>query len=101
MDTRQNLWQDVFKQRRVVLENESRGKFLSIGDVSQFQSSLETICRSYSKKHVTKIINRIYPTLDHVRSFTQAITACTQSSGTASLIWGAGLVLIEVRTAFP
>ena len=96
MNQMSDVWQDVFMQKRRQLENANGDKFFGVADVGQFQTSLEAICRAYSRKNFTKIIARIYPSIDHVRSFTQAITACTQASGIASLVWGAGLILLEV-----
>lgn len=81
-----------------MLQNSAtNAKILSVGDLAQFHSSLATLMRRYSEDSVHKTISRIYPSLDHVKSFTQAITACTQANGAASLVWGAGLVLLEVR----
>jgi len=90
------VWEEISKEQRRLLEGKDSGKFLGVADVSQFQTSLQAICRAYSRKHVTQILSRINPGLENVRSFTQAITACTQASGAASLVWGAGLILIEV-----
>ena len=85
------------EKTRVLQNNATNAKNLSVGDLAQFHSSLATLLRRYSEDSVHKTISRIYPSLDHVKSFTQAITACTQANGAASLVWGAGLVLLEVR----
>ena len=74
----------------------THAKILSVGDLAQFRDSLTTLIRRYSDDSVYRTISRIYPSLDHVKSFAQAITACTQANGAASLVWGAGLVLLEV-----
>ena len=90
------VWEEISKEKCRVLEGEYNGTFLSVGDLSQFECSLQAICSKYSDEAFTKVFSRIEAGLENVRSFAQAITACTQASGVASLIWGAGLILIEV-----
>lgn len=90
------------EKTRILQDNAGLGthassKILSVGDLAQFRDSLDTLIRRYSENSVHKTISCIYSSLDHVKSFTQAITACTQANGAASLVWGAGLVLLEVR----
>ncbi len=94
----EETWTRIVKEKtRVLQDNATHAKILSVGDLAQFRASLATLIRRYSEDNVHKTISRIYPSLDHVKSFTQAITACTQANGAASLVWGAGLVLLEVR----
>ena len=95
----QETWTRIVNEKSRVLQDNAGAdaKILSVGDLAQFRASLATLIRRYSEDSLNKIISRIYPSLDHVKSFTQAITACTQANGAASLVWGAGLVLLEVR----
>ena len=96
----QETWTRITEEKTRVLEAHAgieHAKVLSVGDLAQFRVSLATLLRRYSDQSLITTISRIYPSLDHIRSFTHAITACTQASGAASLVWGAGLVLLEVR----
>ena len=95
----QETWTQIIKEKTRVLQDNAGNATanLSVGDLAQFRASLATLIRRVSDGRVNKTISRIYPSLDHVKSFTQAITACTQANGAASLVWGAGLMLLEVR----
>lgn len=96
----QETWRRIIDEQTRVLEDHAgidHARVLSVGDLAQFRASLDTLLRRYADNSLYTTISRIYPSLDHIKSFTQAITACTQASGAASLVWGAGLVLLEVR----
>ncbi len=97
----QETWMRIVKEKTRVLQDNAdigtHGNILSVGDLTQFRDSLTALIRRYSDDSVNRTISRIYPSLDHVKSFAQAITACTQANGAASLVWGAGFVLLEVR----
>ena len=96
----QETWTRITEEKTRVLQNHAEvdhARILSVGNLVQFRASLDTLLRRYSDHTLNTTITRIYPSLDHIRSFTHAITACTQASGAASLVWGAGLVLLEVR----
>ena len=96
----QETWTRITEEKRRVLQAHAGiddARMLGVGDLAQFRASLDTLLRRYSDHSLNTTITRIYPSLDHIRSFTHAITACTQASGAASLVWGAGLVLLEVR----
>ena len=101
----QETWTRIVKEKTRVLQDNAGiathandlVPYLGVGDLAQFRASLATLIRRFSDESVNKTISRIYPSLDYVKSFTQAITACTQANGAASLVWGAGLILLEVR----
>lgn len=101
----QETWTRIVDEKRRLLQDHvgvsskssTHANVISVGDLAQFRASLATLIRRYSDHSLNTTISRIYPSLDHVKSFTQAITACTQANGAASLVWGAGLVLLEVR----
>lgn len=96
----QETWTRITEEKTRVIEDHAHARVLGVGDLAQFRASLATLLRRYSDHSLNTTISRIYPSLDHIRSFTHAITACTQASGAASLVWGAGLVLLEVRPYF-
>ena len=96
----QETWNRITEEKMRALEVHAgieHAKVISVGDLAQFRASLATLLLRYSDHSLNATISRIYPSLDHIKSFTRAITACTQASGAASLVWGAGLVLLEVR----
>lgn len=96
----EETWTRITEEKTRVVQAHAgvdHAKILGVGNLNQFRASLDTILRRYKDHNLNTTITRIYPSLDHIRSFTHAITACTQASGAASLVWGAGLVLLEVR----
>ena len=63
----------------------------------ELEALLERTCNQYAQRKMSKLlIEKLYPLFDHIKSFTDSITASTQSNGYASLCWGALLAVIKV-----
>jgi len=88
------LWDDAFNERKAALESQSPIA-LKLSNYEDFNNNLNDILDKYCRNISAKILKKITPTLDHVRSFTSAIGAITQSQMIATLTWGALLVVIE------
>jgi hypothetical protein len=87
-------WDDIFNEWKAALERESPIA-LKQSNYEDFNSSLNDILDKYCRNISVKILKKITPTLDHVRSFTSAVGALTQSQMIATLTWGALLNVIE------
>jgi hypothetical protein len=68
-----------------------------LSSFEEFEQSLERLCTTYSERPVSRFVTeKVYPNLQTLQSFTDAISAATQSQSTASLCWGCILIVIKV-----
>lgn len=69
-------------------------------DFQSFQAAVDTLAQQFSQRKVPTLVAKyIYPSCDHVRSFTAGISSATQYEPAVSLTWGILLVVIQVRRA--
>jgi hypothetical protein len=59
------------------------------------------MCKVYKSKGLTKCLRRLTLSLDHVRSFTLAISSATQADTTVTLVWGELQIVIEINKLGP
>ncbi|KAL8897325.1 MAG: hypothetical protein Q9207_007268 [Kuettlingeria erythrocarpa] len=61
-----------------------------------FEAHLNSTCQQFTQCGISKLVgDKLYPYFDHIKSFTNAISACTQAQGYASLCWGTLLIVIQ------
>ena len=71
---------------------------IRLKEFDNFKASLDRLCAEFAAKGTSKILTKyLYPHLDHVRSFRNAISSATNGEVAASLTWGILLIVIQVR----
>lgn len=88
-------WGELFDSKQKEIQQECRIDFQA-SDVPQFQRFLHDLTVKYSQKRFSRCLTRLSGSLEHVKSFTQAIMSFAQASDLGSLIWGSLQVVIEV-----
>jgi hypothetical protein len=63
-----------------------------------FQIALQHLTRQYSRKRVSQYLQKLTPSLEHVRSFSGALNSVAQVQDATNLTWGALQIVIEART---
>lgn len=92
-----DIWSHMYQEKREALQQEYGGTVPS-QDSSGFSDALNTLCVQYRSTGLPRLVVKVHGTLDHVRSLTSAISSCTQTDSTATLVWGGLQILIEVST---
>lgn len=72
---------------------------IQYSDMEAFQGAVQRIAAQFTAKNVSNLLSKyVYPKLDHVKFFQDAISSATQAdpSGTASLVFGLLLIVIQV-----
>jgi hypothetical protein len=90
-------WERLFAQKKQeFLESDCR-RALDISNFDQLQIALQNLATEYQAGTFPDFVNRLNPSLQHVRSFTKAITSASQYDPHATLVWGAIQAVMEVR----
>jgi hypothetical protein len=92
----QKIWEDLYTEKRSMLERQECTNISVISSAAKFDVALQALSRQYSKKGVPRLIQKLNPSLDHIRSFAKAISACTQANTVSTLVWGGTIAVIEV-----
>ena len=79
---------------------------IRLKEFDNFKAALDRLCTEFAAKGTSKVLTKyLYPHLDHVRSFKNAISSATNGEVAASLTWGILLIVVQVRCkrflAFP
>ena len=70
---------------------------IRLKEFDNFKASLDRLCTEFAARGTSKIlIKYLYPHLDHVRSFNNAISSATNGDVAASLTWGILLIVVQV-----
>lgn len=70
---------------------------IRLKDFDSFEASLNRLCTHYTAKGALKTFSKyLYPHLEHLRSFNDAISSATSGEAAASLTWGLLLIVIQV-----
>jgi hypothetical protein len=91
------LWNGLRNEYHSMLEREGCQNVFAITNFQQFEASMNLLCTQYARRNLPRILQKLYPSLDHLRSFSQAISSCTQTNDTAALVWGATQAVVAVR----
>ena len=113
-------WERVLERRqddlagllRILARKSKRGNKISIPlitleeairlkEFDNFKAALDRLCTEFAAKDTSKIlIKYLYPHLDHIRSFKNAISSATNGEVAASLTWGILLIVVQVSRKF-
>lgn len=93
-----DLWNDVVKTASKELRLDELTRISEIGDYDKFSRSLEAKARKFGRSTtLTRIITKLNPALEYLKSFSCAINVMVQANPTIScLIWGSLTIVIEV-----
>lgn len=70
---------------------------IRLKDFDSFEASLNRLCTHYTTRGALKTFSKyLYPHLEHLRSFSDAISSATSGEAAASLTWGLLLIVIQV-----
>ena len=84
-----NQWERLYEQKKQELLEADCSYALQTTSFDDLQRALHEMADEYSESRFPDLINRLNPSLQHIKSFTAAITSASQDNSTASLIWGA------------
>ncbi|KAI9888223.1 MAG: hypothetical protein M1814_000954 [Vezdaea aestivalis] len=74
---------------------------IHFNDLESFQHAILMLAENFSKRKVSVLISKyLFPSLDHIRSFSVGISAATQYDKTASLVWGMLYIVIQCGCMF-
>jgi hypothetical protein len=89
-------WERLFDQARHDLEEEQCGNALMTTGLDQLMSNLDRSATVYNRHEILRFANKLQPSLQHIRSFTAAISSATQYTPIACLIWGGMQAVLQV-----
>ena len=70
---------------------------IRLKEFDNFKAALDRLRTIFAAKGTSKIVTKyLYPHLDHVRSFKNAISSATNGEVAASLTWGVLLIVVQV-----
>ena len=70
---------------------------IRLKEFENFKAALDRLCTVFAAKGTSRILTKyLYPHLDHVRSFKNAISSATNGEVAASLTWGILLIVVQV-----
>lgn len=92
----QESWERLFDQkRREFLENDCR-MALEVSNFDELQVGLQDVVSAHRSTGFPDLLSRLKPSLEHVKSFENAVTSASQYDSRTCLIWGSTQALIKV-----
>ena len=95
-EKRHREWIELEAKKRRDMEDASCDPVALVTNLEALQERMDELLRSSPR-----VIDRLNPTLDHVRSFADAITSASQYTPLACLIWGVIQAVMEVSRQAP
>ncbi len=92
---RRDEWMRLAEQQHNDLLNAECDQSLHIASLDDLQENLDEMVEKFKIRN--SFIEKLNPTLDHLTSFTQAITSASQYTPVACLVWGGIQAVMEVR----
>lgn len=89
-------WERLFDQAQHDLEEEHCGNALMTAGLDQLMSNLDRSATVYSRHEISRLTNKLHPSLQHIRTFTAAVSSAAQYKPIACLIWGGMQAVLEV-----
>ena len=89
-------WEQLFEQKRNDLLEEQCETALGVQSLEDLQRNLHQMAMDYHDGLFQVTLHRLKPSLDHLQSFTKAISSAAQYNPVACLVWGAIQALMEV-----
>jgi hypothetical protein len=92
----QQVWQQLVKEKERDFQALGISNIAKVDNLDMLLTSIQDICELHERSHVFKFVKRLYPSLNHLKSFAAAINSVTQGQWAISLFWGAIQMVIEV-----
>lgn len=89
-------WERLFNQAQHDLEEEHCGNALMTAGLDQLMSNLDRSATVYSRHEISRLANKLHPSLQHIQTFTAAVSSAAQYTPIACLIWGGMQAVLEV-----
>ena len=89
-------WEKLFDQARHDLEEEECGNALKTADLDELNSSLKRTATVYSQHAIVGLVEKLRPSLQHIQTFTSAISSAVQYDPVACLVWGSMQAVLQV-----
>ena len=99
MSSRRDEWIRLEEQKRSDLQDAECAEALRINSLDDLQENLHEMVEKFKIRN--GIIQKLDPALDHLKSFTQAITSASQYTPVACLVWGGIQAVVEVGVHDP
>lgn len=87
------------EQKRQDLLETGCDEALRISTVGGLKDSLHEMIDRFRVRELPHLVQQLNPTLEHLQSFTAAITSASQYEPVACLVWGGIQAVVEVRVA--
>jgi len=72
---------------------------IELSDMDVFQGAIRRLATQFASRDLARLFSKyVYPTLDHVRFFKDALSCVMQAdpTGAGSLVWGVLFIVIQV-----
>lgn len=93
-----SIWKDALERKKKQLDDAKIDLVLDVTSLTHFEASLDRMQWEYSEKKTSILLkDKLSPTLEHITSFSEAISAATEAVPYSGLVWGGLLVVFKVR----
>ena len=89
-------WERLFDQARHELEEEQCVAALTTAGMDDLVRALERAATVHSRQEVHRLVAKLHPSLQHIQSFTAAISSAVQYNPIACLVWGGIQAVLQV-----
>lgn len=93
-------WERLFDQARHDLEEERCDSALATTGLDQLMGNLERSAMLYSRQEISRLANKLHPSLKHIQTFTSAVSSAAQYTPIACLVWGGIQAVLQVSFTF-
>ena len=89
-------WKRLFEQKRNNLLEEQCENAIAVQSLEDLQRDLHQMAMRYGHGVFPDTLHKLKPSLNHLSSFTSAISSAAQYNPVACLVWGAIQAVVEV-----
>lgn len=92
-----SIWAKALEKKRPALEHAKISLALDITSLERFEAALDNLTAKYAEKTGVKAVKDVLaPQLEHLVSFSEAVTSAAQVAPYGGAVWGGLLLMIEV-----
>lgn len=89
-------WERLFDQAKHDLEEENCGNALKTTSIDELMANLDRSAIVYSRLEISQLAKKLHPSLQHIQTFTSAISSAVQYNPIACLVWGGMQAVLQV-----
>ncbi|KAL6695296.1 hypothetical protein J3F84DRAFT_408260 [Trichoderma pleuroticola] len=96
-----SIWAKALEKKRPALEHAKISLALDITSLERFEAALDNLTAKYAEKTGVRAVKDVLaPQLEHLVSFSEAVTSAAQVAPYGGAIWGGLLLMIESTCRF-